>query len=59
MNVLAIASLLEATLRASTELSALMQLSISEKRDVTDEEVKNLKLGNDLLSQVLIQRLQG
>lgn len=57
MNTLAALSLLETYLRATQELSALIQKAHSENRDISDDEIKGLKLTNDTMSEQLIQRL--
>jgi hypothetical protein len=59
MNVLLIISAIEAGLRATQELTALLQKAQTENRDVTDDEVSALADSNSLLSEQIIKNLGG
>lgn len=58
-NTILIINAIEAGLRATQELTTLLQKAKAEDRDVTDEEIAALQAGNDVLSIALITRLRG
>ena len=58
-NILLIINAIEAGLRATQELTAVLQKAQTEGRDVTDEEVQALADSNSALSEELVKRLGG
>ncbi|MBI3897426.1 MAG: DMT family transporter [Gammaproteobacteria bacterium] len=58
-NMQVIFAALQISLRARNELTAMLQRAQMEKRDITDQEVEDLRIGNDILSEDLISRLRS
>ncbi|MBI3896812.1 MAG: hypothetical protein HY308_00780 [Gammaproteobacteria bacterium] len=58
-NIQLILAVLQVSLRTSNELTVMLERAQMEKRDITDQEIDDLKNGNDILSEDLIRRLRS
>lgn len=58
MNTVVVLTAVNAALKTIQELNALMTKAQMENRDITDDELKSIAVGNDLVSQSIIERLR-